>query len=121
MDRDLHKTSQIEILSSLAERGHKTALFGISSKRKFASEKKINVISIPMRYVPSLTSLLYSILLSLYLPFYLIFSKTDFVIGEPQSPAFVSLIPIRLLPKSRRPKILMDKKYAFDSFSNFAV
>jgi glycosyltransferase involved in cell wall biosynthesis len=109
LDRDLHKTSQIEIMKSLAERGHETSLFGICSKEKFRSSmKNVRLISVPMRYISLLTALMYTFLLSIYLPFYLAFSKTDFVIVEPQSPVFLSLVPIRLFPKSIRPKIVLD-------------
>ncbi len=109
LDRDLHKTTQIEILKSLAHRGHKTALIGLHSKKRFdANIENVKVTSIPMRSTSSLTMLMYTFLLFVYLPFYFVASKTDFVIIEPQSPLYFSLIPTRLLPKSQRPKIVLD-------------
>ncbi len=109
LDKDLHKTSQIEILKSLAERGHQTSLFGTYSNERFESKiKNVQVISIPLRYISLLTALMYTVLLFISLPFYLAFSKTDYVIIEPQSPVFISLIPTRLFPKSRRPKVVLD-------------
>ena len=109
LDQALHKTSQIEIMKGLAQRGHKTSLFCVYSKEKFKPPTKdVHIISIPMRYISFLTTLMYTFLLSLYLPFYFSFSKTDFVIVEPQSPVLLSTIPMRLFPKSRRPKVVLD-------------
>jgi len=109
LDRDLHKTTQIEILRSLAQRGHKTALIGLHSKKRFDEKiDNVKITSIPMRSISALTMLMYTALLFIYLPFYFIASKTDFVIIEPQSPLYFSLLPTRLLPKSQRPKIVLD-------------
>ncbi|MCW4018862.1 MAG: glycosyltransferase [Candidatus Bathyarchaeota archaeon] len=109
LDEVLYKTSQIEVLRGLAERGHKTTLFGVYSKEKFEPPtNKVRVVALPMRFISPITLLLYTLLLTLYLPFYLTFSKTDFVIVEPQDPVYISLIPIQLFPKSRRPKIIFD-------------
>lgn len=109
LDESLHKTSQIEIMKELSERGYKTCLFGIYSKEKFEfKSKNLDLISVPMRYVTLITAVLYTLMLSMYLPFYFAFSKTDYVIVEPQNPVHLSLLPIRLFPKSRRPKVVYD-------------
>jgi hypothetical protein len=109
LDQALHKTSQIEILKGLSELGHKTSLLGLYSKERFESkDKNIDITAIPMRDISFLTSLMYTVLLFLYLPIHLAVSKVDFVIVEPQGPLFLSLIPVRIFPKPRRPKIVLD-------------
>ena len=108
-DKDVYKNSQIEVLKSLGELGHKTWLFGISSETKFSLKVgNFNLVSFPMRYKTLFTSIMYTLLLSIYLPFFVLFSKTDIVIVEPQNPSFLSLIPLRLFPKTRRPKLVLD-------------
>ena len=109
LDMALHKTSQIEILRSLAKRGHETSLFAVYSKERPQSNMKdVHLITIPLRYIPCLSSLMYTIFLFVYLPFQFMHSKPDFVIVEPHDPTFLSLLPTVLLPKSKRPKIIMD-------------
>lgn len=109
LDRDLHKTSQIEILKALAQRGHKPALLGLYSKDKFGDNiEGVKITAIPMRSTSFLTMFIYTVFLFFYVPFRCITTKVDFVIIEPQSPIFLSLMPMRLLPKSQRPKMVLD-------------
>lgn len=109
LDMALHRTSQIEILRSLAKRGHETSLFAVYSKERPQSNMKdVHLITIPLRYIPCLSSLMYTIFLFVYLPFQFMHSKPDFVIVEPRDPTFLSVLPTVLLPKSKRPKIIMD-------------
>lgn len=105
----LHKTSRIEILRHLAKRGHETFLFALHSKEKYQPKMKdVHVISIPLRYIRYLSSLAYTLLLFLFLPFYFINLKPDFIIVEPNDLAFLCLLPTLLFPRSKRPKIIMD-------------
>jgi len=109
LDMVLHKTSQIEILKSLAKRGYETSFFTVYSKERPQSNMNgIHLFAIPLRYVPHLSSLMYTIFLFFYLPFQFIRSKPDFIIVEPRDPTFLSILPIVLLPKFWRPKIIMD-------------
>ncbi len=109
LDRDLHKTSQIEILRKLAERGHATSLFGINTQEKYVSEaNEVNIHSIPMRYVATITMFMYSILLFLYLPLYCLRSKQDYIIVEPRDATFLCATSLLGIPKPVRPKIVLD-------------
>jgi glycosyltransferase involved in cell wall biosynthesis len=109
LDKDLHKTTQIELLKKLAERGHITSLFAIHSNKKYkADTNSVHINSIPLRYVSGVTTLIYSILLFLYLPIYALRSKPDYVIVEPRDPTFLCAMSLVPIPKAVRPKIVLD-------------
>ncbi len=109
LDSDLHKTTQIEVLRYLAERGHRTSLFAVYSKERYQSARKdVQVISIPLRYIPILSDLMYTFLLSIYLPFYLVYFRPDFIIVEPIGSTFLCALSAALFLKPKRPKIILD-------------
>lgn len=84
LDLLFHKTSRIEILEHLAKRGYTVYLVGVHSQRKFElKNSNINVVSIPLRYVPGLSPLLFTCISLFIFPFYLISRQPDFVIVEP--------------------------------------
>jgi len=83
LDVFLHKTTQVEILKHLAERGNNVYLFALYSKRKVAIDNAINLTSIPLRYVPLITPFFFVIVLLIYFPFYVAAKKPKFVIVEP--------------------------------------
>jgi len=108
LDVDLHKTSRIEILRALAKRGHEVSLVAsYSSKRSLPELTDVHVVSIPLRYVPFFSTAAYVLLVLLYLPFLFLRWKPDFVIGEPNA-TILSLVPMLLFPRSKRPKIVLD-------------
>jgi glycosyltransferase involved in cell wall biosynthesis len=129
LDTDLHKTSRIEILRHLANRGHETFLFALYSKERYHSKMTdIHVISFPLRYIRYVSSLIYTLLLFLYLPFFLIHLKPDYIIVEPSEPTFLGLISMLLFPRSKRPKIILDvrstpvsNEYTESLFFNTAI
>jgi glycosyltransferase involved in cell wall biosynthesis len=108
LDAQLHKTSQFEILGNLAKKGYDTTLIAIQSKSKFLNKKKqVSVVAIPLRNIPIITSFVYGMLIFLFLPLYIIFSKPDFIITQPTIPitSFISTFPISRI---KRIKILLD-------------
>lgn len=110
LDTDLHKVSRLEILRNLAKLGNDTELVATYSRRKFTfkSEKlPVHIISIPLKYVPVVSPIMFSITLLLFFPFYAIFSKPDFVIIEPNFP-ILSFIPVLPLFRSKKIKLFLD-------------
>ncbi len=84
LDLFLHKTTQLEILKHLAERGNKVHLFATYSKNKFATDNpNIHLTSIPLRYVPVITPCLFAIVFFICFPFYVAMKKPRFIIIEP--------------------------------------
>jgi len=109
LDMHLNKTSQIEVLKSLAKRGHETSLFAVYSKeRPQFNIEDVQLIPIPLRYVPYFSTLMYAIFLFIYLPFHFIYSKPDFVIVDSHELTFLSVLSTILFPKSKRPKTILE-------------
>jgi glycosyltransferase involved in cell wall biosynthesis len=108
LDAQLHKTSQFEILGNLAKRGHEATLIAIRSKSQLQSgTSQFRVISIPLRNIPIITGFVYGLLIFLFLPFYTIFCKPDFVITQPTIPitSLLSTLPISHI---RKTKFILD-------------
>jgi len=108
LDVHLHKTSQLEILKHLAKRGDNTTLIVMRSKNVFPNENsQVRIISVPLRYAPVVSSVIYVIMLSFFLPIYIVISKPDFIIIEPD---FSVLGSISALPfsKFKRAKFILD-------------
>ena len=85
----LHKTSRIEILRHLAKRGYDVCLIGVHSKKRYSlRNSNIHIISIPLRYVPIISSILFGLIILFFLPFYIIKRRPDFIITEPSTPSF---------------------------------
>lgn len=108
LDAQLHKTSQFEILDNLAKKGYDTTLIAIQSKSKFQNKKtQVSVIAVPLRNIPMITSFVYGLMVFLFLPLYIIYSKPNFVITQPTIPitSFLLTLPICRI---RRIKLVLD-------------
>jgi len=115
----LHKTSRIEILRHLAKRGHEVFLIALHSRKKHQPKTTdIPIISIPLRYVPYLSSVVYVLLLFLFLPFYLVRLNPDIIITEPRDVTVFGLTSILLFPRCRRPKVVLDIRSTPVSFEH---
>ena len=81
LDTYLSKTFLIEILTKLAKLDYDVSLIAVRSRNRFElKDSKIHVIPIPVRYVPVISPFIFSVVLSLFLPIYVILSKPDFII-----------------------------------------
>lgn len=108
LDIHLHKTTQLEILRGLAKRGYNARLVAVRSRRVFQIENsQVRVISIPFRYVPIVSPIMFAVLLFFFLPLYIIVSKPDFIITEPDISifGFMSAFPFSM---SKRIKLICD-------------
>jgi len=108
LDIHLHRTSQLEILRNLAKRGYKTSLVALRSQNEIQSENpQVRIISIPLRYVPMVSPVIFALTLFFFLPFYIIVSKPDIIITEPD----ISILGFTLafpFSKSKRIKLILD-------------
>lgn len=108
LDTFLHKTSRIEILRHLSKRGYVVYLIAVQSKKKFELKNPdINVISIPLRYVPAVSPLLFSGILLFLLPYYIISLKPDYIVTGPGMPV-LSFVWARIFYRFRRLKFVLD-------------
>ena len=109
LDISLFKTSRLEILGHLAKRGHEVYLFATRSKTKYRTRSSgIGVVSIPLRYRPKVTPILYNILMFFLFPLYLVLKKPHFVVVEPSSPFFGLLLWKPLLSRLIGLKVVLD-------------
>ena len=107
LDIDLYKSSVLEILNHLAKRGHSVSLIAMRSKNRFRTETSVHVISIPIKDVPAVSQVLFSLLLFFLLPFYIIVLRPDFIIATPNA-SIVGIIPGLFISKLKRIKIILD-------------
>jgi glycosyltransferase involved in cell wall biosynthesis len=108
LDVHFHKTSQLEILRNLTKRGYDTSLIAMRSKNAFQTENsQVRVISVPLRYIPIISPVMFAIVILFFLPLYIIFSKPDYIITDPDVSifGFASAAP---LSKLRRIKLVLD-------------
>src|SRR5208282_6768637 len=93
VDMELHKTSRIEILRHLANRGYDvTMLAAYSTNRPSYDEHGIRIISIPVRKVPLISYLVLATSLVFLLPILILKIRPNFVIAESELGTFLGLI-----------------------------
>lgn len=108
LDLRLDKTSRIEILSHLAELGYDVSLIAVQSEQKYQSRNSdLHVISIPLRYVPVVSPVFFGLISFLFLPFYVIRKRPDFIIVEP-SFATLGFVWKPLLSRLLKFKVILD-------------
>lgn len=108
LDLHIHKTSQIEILRHLAERGYDVYLCAIRSKKKFQIENSsINIFSFPLRYVPVIQVFFFTIILFFFLPIYVLIKRPRFIITEP-GPSILAFVCKPLLSSFLGLKVILD-------------
>ena len=85
VDLFLCKT-QTEILKPLVKKGYDIHYFAIRSKKKVLSpDPRIHMVLIPLRYIPIISPLLYTIFVFFFQPIYILITRPQFVIAEPSS------------------------------------
>jgi glycosyltransferase involved in cell wall biosynthesis len=108
LDTQLHREFLINTLKKLTEFGHSTSLIAMRSKHAYQSEDpQVRVVPVPLRYFPVATPLFFSIVLSIFLPLYIVKFKPDFIIMEPDV-SVLSSIPSLLISKFRKQKFVLD-------------
>ena len=108
LDVHLHKTSLLGILKHLAERGDNITLIAMRSKNVFTNENsQVRIISVPLRYVPVVSPVMFAIVIFFLLPVYIINFKPNFIIARPDV-SILSLIPGLLFFKLKKIKLILD-------------
>ena len=108
LDMDLFRSSRFEILANLAERGYNTCLVAMRSKNICRiNNSRVQIISVPLRYVPILSNVMHAIILLFLVPLYIIISDPDFVVTHPDI-STIGSVPGLILGKVRRTKFILD-------------
>lgn len=80
----LNIVSHTQMSDQLAKRGYDVYLIGMKSKRiKLTKPFTYNLILLPIRYLPYISPIIYLLILSLYMPFFVIYKRPCYVILEP--------------------------------------
>jgi len=109
LDIHLHKESRIQILRFLAKRGHEVSLLAVYSKKRFRPETAdVHVISVPLKYLPLISNVVFVLSLLFFFPFFVLHLRPDFVVTEPRDGTVFGLMSTFLFPSSVRPKIVLD-------------
>jgi len=132
LDIDLHKTSRLEILENLSKKGYNVYLIAVCSKRKYINKyENINIITIPISYIPVISQMIFAIVIFLTLPYYIFVLKPDYIVTGPGLAIF-GFIYFPFLYYFRNFKIILDirshpietfgfKGYIFNQFFNISV
>ena len=108
LDVHLHKTTQLEVLKNLAKRGYDASLIAMRSKSKFVTQdSQVNIMSFPLRYVPVLSPILFSVALIFFLPFYIAVEKPDYIITDPDISIFGFVLALAF-SKLTGTKVVLD-------------
>ena len=108
LDTQVYREFLLNTLKQLTELGHNTSLIAIRSKYKYQNEDpRIRVFPVPLREIPVISPVIYTIILSLYLPIYIIKMSPDFVIYDPNI-AVLSSIPSILISKFKKTNFVLD-------------
>lgn len=110
LDMALHRTALLQIVKKLSELNHNLKLVALRSKLKQDfSNPRLQVTSLPIRNMPLISIIIFSVITSIYLPLYLLFTKKkpDFIIFDPDV-HILSFFPISLVNRLKKTKIVLD-------------
>jgi len=108
LDLHLHKMTKLGILGGLVKKGYATTLIVMRSHNLIKTENpKLHILSIPLRYVPIISHIMFTIAMFLFLPLYILVSKPDYIITDPNVSifSFASVLP---LSKLKKIKLILD-------------
>jgi len=108
LDVFVHSSAIISVLKALARFGHKPSLIAVRSLNKFPNENSPDrIISVPLRFFPIISPLMFTVILMFFLPIYILYSRSDYIIFNPEVhilSCFSSIIPSKL----RNVKLVLD-------------
>ena len=108
LDVFLHNTYLPNTLKQLADLGHDVTLLSVRSRSLIKTKNpEVHISLIPLRFVPLLSPIIFSITLFFYLPVYIICSKPDFVMMVPEF-STISSIPCSVISKFSRTRFVLD-------------
>jgi glycosyltransferase involved in cell wall biosynthesis len=108
LDAFLHKTALLNTLRKFAEFGHNPCLIAVRSRNGYRIEDSpVRIVSVPLRYVPLVSQVMFTIVLILFLPVFIIISRPDFIIFDPEV-HILSCFPGLFVSKFRKEKYVLD-------------
>jgi glycosyltransferase involved in cell wall biosynthesis len=103
----LSGSERIERVSYLSQEGHQVYLVGGNfEKHKFHENSNLHLITIPLKYFPALSPILYGLVLFFFMPFFVTKIRPDFVITDVSATPFLIWKPF--LSKFLKFKTVLD-------------
>jgi glycosyltransferase involved in cell wall biosynthesis len=108
VDLILHKTSVVEVLEHLAKRGYSVTLFAARSKGRYVMRgSEISDVQVPLRQVPLLSSIAFTVAVAFVLPYYVLFKRPTYIVTEPGI-TILGFLGASFLCRLRRVKLVLD-------------
>jgi glycosyltransferase involved in cell wall biosynthesis len=108
LDQEVHRTSQLEIMRYLAQRGNDAYLFGTRSRESFQwMDSSVHICCLPMRRVPLIQAFLLGIAHFIFLPMYLLLKRPHYIIVGPGL-SVLALICKPMLSLCTKSKVILD-------------
>ena len=108
LDSDLHKNALLQVIRQFSEMGHKPELIALRSRNMFQDKGlQERIIAVPIRYVPFLSTFFFMIIETIVLPFYILISKPDFIIYEPDVHILSSFSAL-IISKFNKVRLILD-------------
>jgi len=107
LDVDLYKSSLLDILKHLGDRGNDTCLIAMRSRNLFQTKSSsVRVISAPLRYMPLVSQIMFAVMIFCFLPVYIVIFKPDFIVTVPD--ISIPFFPGLLISKFMKLKVILD-------------
>ncbi len=100
-------TSRTEITRALSQLNTEVYLFGISSRGSQPEESDSHFVLFPMKFVPTITEVLYFVALFFSMPFYVAMKNPDYIITGPDTSTIIGFF-LKLFFPSARFKVVLD-------------
>lgn len=109
LDKDLHKTSQIEILRHLVARGYDVNLLAMRDKGNCrGDEVNFPIWAVPLRQIPVVRHFFFALILVLLLPIFELWKKPNFVMTGPGALTIAHFVWMPVFSRCLKTKIVMD-------------
>lgn len=108
LDIFLHSTALLDILRQFAKLGHKVSVISVRSRDvSQIKNPQVQMIFVPLRFVPFVSTIMFAIVLFFFLPIFIIISKPDRVILGPDV-SILSSLPGLLVSRFNKVKFVLD-------------
>jgi glycosyltransferase involved in cell wall biosynthesis len=96
------------MLEHLAKRGYSVTLFVARSRKAYAIKNSgISTVQVPLRYVPALTSLAFTWIVALVLPYYILVKRPSYIVTDPNI-AILGFLGAPALCRLSKTKLILD-------------
>jgi glycosyltransferase involved in cell wall biosynthesis len=108
LDIELNSMALLNVLGQFAELGHEVSLIAVRSKNvSRIKNPQVRIISVPLRDVPLILPVMFTIFLFVYLPIFIIISKVDVIIMDPYV-HILSVFPQLPISRFKKVKSVLD-------------